>query len=51
MAEYIMALDAGTTSERCILFNRQGEMVIRNANSDVMDIFEVTGFTDILHIE
>ena len=26
MAKYIMALDAGTTSNRCILFNRQGEM-------------------------
>ena len=26
MAEYIMALDAGTTSNRCILFNRAGEM-------------------------
>ena len=27
MAEYIMALDAGTTSERCMLFNRKGEVV------------------------
>lgn len=26
MSQYIMALDAGTTSNRCILFNRQGEM-------------------------
>ena len=26
MAKYIMALDAGTTSNRCILFNAQGEM-------------------------
>lgn len=26
MAEYIMALDAGTTSNRCILFNGKGEM-------------------------
>ena len=26
MAEYIMALDAGTTSNRCILFDRQGRM-------------------------
>ena len=26
MAKYIMALDAGTTSNRCILFNEQGEM-------------------------
>lgn len=27
---------------------KQGTMVICNANSDLMDIFEVTGFTDIL---
>ena len=26
MASYIMALDAGTTSNRCILFNRQGDI-------------------------
>lgn len=26
MAKYIMALDAGTTSNRCILFNEKGEM-------------------------
>ena len=26
MAKYIMALDAGTTSNRCILFNKKGEM-------------------------
>ena len=31
--------------------NRQGSMLIRNANSDVMDVFEVTGFVDILNIE
>ena len=30
---------------------RQGEMVIRGANEDVMEIFEVTGFVDILNIE
>ena len=26
MAQYVMALDAGTTSNRCILFNEKGEM-------------------------
>ena len=26
MAKYIMALDAGTTSNRCILFNQKGEI-------------------------
>ncbi|MBQ2404230.1 MAG: glycerol kinase GlpK, partial [Lachnospiraceae bacterium] len=27
MAKYVMALDAGTTSSRCILFNKEGAMV------------------------
>lgn len=31
--------------------NKQGEMKVINANSDLMEIFEVTGFTDILTIE
>ena len=26
MARYVMALDSGTTSNRCILFNEKGEM-------------------------
>ncbi|MBE5922877.1 MAG: STAS domain-containing protein [Lachnospiraceae bacterium] len=31
--------------------NKQGSMVIKNANEEVMEIFEVTGFIDILNIE
>lgn len=31
--------------------NKQGSMVIRNVNEDVMDIFNITGFVDILTIE
>lgn len=31
--------------------NKQGDMVIRNVNDEVMEIFEVTGFVDILTIE
>ena len=30
---------------------RQGSMVIRNVQPDIMEIFEVTGFVDILTIE
>ena len=33
------------------IMNKQGSMVIRNANEEVMEIFEVTGFVDILSIE
>ena len=30
--------------------NKQGNMVIRNVNADMMGVFEVTGFADILNI-
>lgn len=33
------------------IMNKQGSMTIRNANEEVMEIFEVTGFIDILNIE
>ena len=33
------------------IMNRQGEMVIKNVNDEVMEVFEVTGFVDILTIE
>ena len=33
------------------IMNKQGEMRIRNANETVMEVFEVTGFSDILTIE
>ena len=31
--------------------NKQGAMVVRNATDEVKEIFEVTGFSDILTIE
>lgn len=31
--------------------NKQGSMVIRNVNEDVMDIFHITGFDDVLTIQ
>lgn len=31
--------------------NKQGRMVIRNVCETIMEVFEVTGFTDILTIE
>ncbi len=33
------------------VMNNQGEMLIRNVNATIMEIFEVTGFADILTIE
>lgn len=31
--------------------NKQGTMIIRNANDVIMEVFEITGFVDILTIE
>lgn len=33
------------------VMNRQGKMVIRSVKPDIMEIFDVTGFTDLLSIE
>lgn len=33
------------------IMNKQGEMVVRNVNDTIAEIFEVTGFCDILTIE
>ena len=33
------------------VMNKQGEMIIKNVNETITEIFEVTGFIDILTIE
>lgn len=33
------------------VMNKQGEMVVRNVNETIAEIFDVTGFADILTIE
>ena len=33
------------------VMNKQGSMTIKNANDTILEIFEVTGFSDILTIE
>lgn len=33
------------------IMNKQGEMVLKNVSDTVMEVFEVTGFVDILTIE
>ena len=33
------------------VMNKQGEMIIRNVNETIYEIFDITGFVDILTIE
>jgi len=33
------------------VMNKQGSMVIKNVNETIMEVFEITGFVDILTIE
>jgi anti-sigma B factor antagonist len=33
------------------VMNKQGKMVIRNVNETISEVFEITGFTEILSIE
>lgn len=33
------------------IMNKQGEMVVKNCSDEIKEIFEVTGFSDILTIE
>ena len=43
MAKYIMAFDAGTTSNRCILFDRQGQ-IQSSAQKEFNQIFPKPGW-------
>ena len=45
MEKYIMALDSGTTSNRCILFNEAGEMV-SVAQKDFTQYFPKPGWVE-----
>lgn len=45
MAKYIMAIDAGTTSNRCILFNEKGEMC-SVAQKEFTQIFPQPGWVE-----
>ena len=33
------------------VMNRQGSMLLKNVNDDINEVFEITGFSDILTIE
>lgn len=49
--EYISSAGLRVLLSAQKVMNRQGKMVIKNVNETVMDVFDVTGFVDILTIE
>ena len=49
--EYISSAGVRVLLAAQKLMNRQGKMVIRNVNDVISEVFEVTGFSDILTIE
>lgn len=49
--EYISSAGLRVLLSAQKVMNRQGSMVIRNVKPEIMDIFEVTGFVDILTLE
>ncbi len=49
--EYISSAGLRVLLSAQKVMNKQGSMVVKGANESVMEIFEVTGFVDILNIE
>ncbi len=49
--EYISSAGLRVLLSAQKIMNKQGHMAIRNVNDDIMEIFEVTGFSDILDIK
>lgn len=49
--EYISSAGLRVLLSAQKVMNKQGEMIIRGANETIMEVFEVTGFTDILTIQ
>ena len=49
--EYISSAGLRVLLSAQRVMNNQGKMVIRHANETIFEVFEVTGFTDILTIK
>lgn len=49
--EYISSAGLRVLLSAQKVMSKQGGMIVKNANEDVMDVFEVTGFIEILTIE
>lgn len=49
--EYISSAGLRVLLQAQKTMNKQGEMTVKNANDDIKEVFEITGFADILNIE
>ena len=49
--EYISSAGLRVLLSAQKIMNKQGSMTILNTRPEIMDIFEITGFTDILNIQ
>lgn len=49
--EYISSAGLRVVLKAQKLMNQKGKMKLTNVNDDVMDVFDITGFLDILTIE
>ena len=49
--EYLSSAGLRVLLQAQKIMNKQGEMVVRNVNETISEIFEVTGFSDVLTIE
>lgn len=49
--EYISSAGLRVLLSAQKIMNKQGKMTIKNVSEEIMEIFEVTGFSDILSIE
>jgi anti-sigma B factor antagonist len=49
--EYISSAGLRVLLSAQKVMNKQGEMTVKGANEAIMEIFEVTGFIDLLNIE
>ena len=49
--EYISSAGLRVLLSAQKVMNKQGKMVVRHVNETILEVFEVTGFTDVLTIE
>lgn len=49
--EYLSSAGLRVLLQAQKIMNKQGEMIIKNVNETINEIFEVTGFIDVLTIE